>query len=725
MLLHIATALLALQVAAADTVPDSAPAPASAAALADAYLDAGARELVSRARERRLTVDRSVTGYQTLARERITLGVRVLNRERQAFIHESATRLAWRREGTGRVEVLGARYALPLVSGKVRVPGIKGLGTHLAYDPADADLVTASISDDGSSIRHPLAEGSEEHYRFRSGGETHLRLPDGRTIRLVELQVIPRRREFYLASGSLWLEADTHAVVRAVVQPARPWDIELDGDEDDTKDVPGFVKPIRAEIRYITIDYGLWEMRWWLPRLIAFEGVAEVGLLGGMGGTVRYERSYADYHVEGAPLAAREPADTEHEGVLTRCPKPAADEERSLHCSCNAGRCRLFEVVAPADTASLLESPYLPHSIHVEGPALFTEAEMRQITDLIESLRPPLWRLARPSVDWQVARMDLLRYNRVEGLSVGARAVADFGAITSDATLRLGVADLEPNAELGVERQTFARRFRVAGYRRLAVVDPTQRPLGLGNSLSALFLGRDEGDYFRTLGAELIGTPARSAVQWYQWRLFGELQRAATQETDFSVPRLFDEERVFRPNLAAERADQLGASLQLRLDRGMNPVGFRWGADLFVEGSTGTFDFVRPSLTLGATTPLPGRFLGAVEVAGGTAFGDLPVQSGWYLGGAGSVRGYAPLSAGGNAFWRARAEVSNALPGARLVLFSDAGWAGSRDDIQLDPALLSAGVGASFLDGLIRFDIARALRGERQWRAELYFNGNL
>jgi hemolysin activation/secretion protein len=191
------------------------------------------------------------------------------------------------------------------------------------------------------------------------------------------------------------------------------------------------------------------------------------------------------------------------------------------------------------------------------------------------------------------------------------------------------------------------------------------------------------------------------------------------------VPRLFDEERVFRPNLAAERADQLGASLQLRLDRGMNPVGFRWGADLFVEGSTGTFDFVRPSLTLGATTPLPGRFLGAVEVAGGTAFGDLPVQSGWYLGGAGSVRGYAPLSIGGNAFWRARAEVSNALPGARLVLFSDAGWAGSRDDIQLDPALLSAGVGASFLDGLIRFDIARALRGERQWRAELYFNGNL
>jgi len=716
MIIHFAAALLSLHLAAVDTVPTPAAVPA------DAYLDAGARELVSRGRARRETVDHSIIQYRTVARDRISVGLRAVRRDRQVLLRETAARILWRRDAPGEIEMLGARQAMPMFSSTVRVAdGARGSGAFLAFDPSDQDLIRATFGDGDQSIRHPLAAGSEANYRFRSGDTTSMRLPDGRTLRLIELRVIPRRQEFYLADGSLWLDSDTHAVVRAVVRPARPWDIDLDGDEDSS-DVPGIVKPIRAEIRYMTIEYGLWDLRWWMPRILAFEGFAEVGALGGVGSVLRYERTYSEYSVTGDARGS-EPA--EAAAVLTECPKRDRNDPDRLVCRCSGGRCHQFAVRLPADTASLVDSEYLPPSIYVDGNSLITDAEMRELREMLERMQPPVWSLVRPTVRWSVANQDLLRYNRVEGLSVGARADVDFGAIAADGTLRVGVADFEPDVQLGVARQTVRGRYRVAGYHRLAAVDVAQRPFGLGNSLSALFLGRDEGDFFRATGAELAGTPPRTEQQWYRWRVFAEQQRQVVKNTDFSVPHLFDGARDFRPNLPAERADQFGAALDFALHRGLDPAGLRWAADLFVEGAAGTFGYVRPSLALSASAPLPGRFVGALEVAGGTSFGDLPAQSAWYLGGSGSVRGYAPLTAGGTAFWRTRAEVSNQLPGARWVLFSDAGWAGARDDVRFDPLLVSAGAGASFLDGLVRFDLARSLRGERQWRAELYLNGAL
>src|SRR5207245_3289264 len=37
--------------------------------------------------------------------------------------------------------------------------------------------------------------------------------------------------------------------------------------------------------------------------------------------------------------------------------------------------------------------------------------------------------------------------------------------------------------------------------------NPTTRALGVGNSLAALLLGRDDGAYYRTAGAELLVEP--------------------------------------------------------------------------------------------------------------------------------------------------------------------------------------------------------------------------
>jgi hemolysin activation/secretion protein len=120
----------------------------------------------------------------------------------------------------------------------------------------------------------------------------------------------------------------------------------------------------------------------------------------------------------------------------------------------------------------------------------------------------------------------------------------------------------------------------------------------------------------------------------------------------------------------------------------------------------------------------------AVEASAGTSAGSVPAQSLWYLGGPASLRGYAGAAAVGEAFWRARVDLASQATGARLTLFGDAAWAGPRaafaDNAPFAAKpLLAWGVGASFLDGLIRLDVARGLRRPAGWRVDLYWDGAL
>lgn len=53
------------------------------------------------------------------------------------------------------------------------------------------------------------------------------------------------------------------------------------------------------------------------------------------------------------------------------------------------------------------------------------------------------------------------------------------------------------------------------------------------------------------------------------------------------------------------------------------------------------------------------------------------------------------------------------------------GWAGRREEYTRGKPLFGTSVGASFLDGLIRLDLARAVRGPTGWRFDLYFDARL
>ncbi|HEV8382559.1 MAG TPA: BamA/TamA family outer membrane protein [Gemmatimonadales bacterium] len=705
----------------------------SAAGDSGAYLDAEARRLVAAARTRRETIDRSISAYRTRMRERIGVGIRALRRDRMLFRREIALQIDWRRDGVSQISVLGGRQSVPAAIPKPQLPeDLRSDAGDYAFDPADDRLTIGfgrSRPDSGRDstkhrdvvFRHPLAPGSEAYYRFAAGDSSVVVFPNGRTIRLRELRIIPRHLDFRLMSGSFWIDEDSHGVVRALIRPARPFDFEQDVSDEDDKDIPGFVKPIRVEVRYLTIDYGLSTGRWWLPRLIAMDAVATAGSFLQM--PMRYERIYDEYEVSGdtaAPRAPRPPVATAAEDSVARAACHAREEREHISCRCANGRCAAFTVHIPIDTAALIASSDLPPPFGSPNDTLISEGEMAQLTHGLGDLPQAPWQFqARPP------RWGLARYNRVEGLSLGARGELDLGRLQLDAAARIATTDGEPDLVTGVLRETGTARFRLAGYHRLAAVDPTARSLAIGNSLGALVLGRDDGDYFRATGAELTIMPAATLPQRFTIRLYAEQQRRAPQQTDFSFPHALHAEHVFRPNITADSANQFGASLTVRTQRGIDPAYAQWTADLTLDGGAGTYRFGRLSGTLRVTAPLGADLAGGVELAGGMVDGRVPVQSYWYLGGPGTLRGYGGNASSGDAFWRARLELANRWPGARVVVFADVGRAGPREQLSLARPLTGLGIGASFLDGLIRVDLARAVRSPTGWRLDFYTDAAL
>ncbi len=109
--------------------------------------------------------------------------------------------------------------------------------------------------------------------------------------------------------------------------------------------------------------------------------------------------------------------------------------------------------------------------------------------------------------------------------------------------------------------------------------------------------------------------------------------------------------------------------------------------------------------------------------SGGTSGGTLPVQRLWFLGGAYTVRGQPMAAAVGDAYWMTRLELGTNFPLARPTIFADLAWAGDRTKLTENVRPISgAGVGLSFLGGLVRFDLSKGIRPERSVRGNLYLD---
>ncbi|HWV58652.1 MAG TPA: BamA/TamA family outer membrane protein [Longimicrobiales bacterium] len=681
----------------------------------DAYEDAEVRTLVEGARERRERVDRSIAAYEAVSRERISVGLNTPGRERLLYREESVARVRWVRGERGTLEMLGARAVAPVFTTELSVPDAP---IQLVFDPVDDGLVAGLGGPE--FLRHPLDPGSEANYRFRPGDTAGIRLPDGREIRLREVVVEPRHDDPRLIGGSLWIDADSYAVVRAQVRPVRPfqlWELAPDSVRGRERRRPGNGY-IEGEIRQILVEYAYWDNRWWMPAIVVFDGEARIGQL--LAVPLRVERLYTEYSITGDPSPSP-PVPRLEISELRRADAVACDGD-SENCQCRGGRCRLVAIERPEQDSLLIASRHFEGTIYDGGPIL-SEAELEKLAERLQAVALRPWQLADPGFDWRFARGGQVRYNRVEGLSVGGEAGLDFGRASLTGVVRYGIAAERFEPELRASLAGMRVPVEAGVYDRLAVANPATRALGTGNSLMALVFGRDDGEYFRARGVEITRTAGSRLAARVDWRAYYERQSPVAKETDFSFRRWGNDGFAFRDNIAAERADQAGIAMTLRGQHGLNPGAVRLGAEASVVAETGTFDFVRAGATVRMNAPLGDDVAGAVEIAAGTMFGDSPVQSHWFLGGPRTLRGFPGAAASGPSFWRARAEVGTAMPGARITLFADAGWAGARDELAHGRPLVGVGAGFGLFDGLIRFDVARAVRGGSGWRADFYLDG--
>ena len=739
--------------------------PVTAEHLRTAFKTPLARTVLERARAARMSQDSSLMSYEATTYERVSAGMGFsrIGGDRLLFRHEDASHVRWHRKYGAWINVTGSRTALPVAADDDDPDDdMNGDMPGLPYFPGKEPLITFNGSGmvkstvDEHDIVHPLADGAEAYYTYAVGDSITFRLPDGRSVLLRELLVRPRAPKWNLVVGSLWFDNASGQLVRAAYRLSIPmdvWAVVKEQDSTATDDIPIWVMPLispmRAQVSTMYVEYGLYDNRFWLPRLLSTDGDAQVSF---MHVPFKFEQRF-DYQsvnaIDSLPVIQ-----------VTRRPQPPDSLSDSLKdkwrdsvrevrhqqrlaerdsvkrgLKVDTAECRgtsgtrtvtrrersngnyNMAVVIPCDREALAHSPDLPPSIYDEGERVFGEGEKNALIAeaLAMGAQPPFaFGAIPPTFKWG---LEFTRFNRVEGLSTGGLVEQQLGGgYTASLLGRMGYADLEPNVELTLSRTNLTKTIRGRVYNRLVAANDWGNPLSFGSSVSAFLFGRDEGFYYRASGVEL--EYAREQGTLWQWRLFAERERSAAVDNKFSLGA------PFIANVTAQRAAYAGTSYRLGRTLGADPNGFRMFTDLRLEGAvsdSATASYGRGALDLTFTDAF-GGIASALTLSGGSSVGALPAQRRWFLGGAHTVRGELPdTSLSGNAYWLARAEIGGPTRGVRPVVFADMGWVGDRDHMSaIGRPMSGAGIGASVLDGLIRADLSRGIYPRERIRFDMY-----
>jgi hypothetical protein len=825
--------------------------PLTPALEASAFADARARELLHRAREARSSQDSALRSYdaRSYLRMSVGLGIRRLGPERLLFRTEHAGRVRWTRDAGVWVETTGRRSVVPMggaemdLSEATPVPYFPGREA-LWLPSGDMRVVTAEVNE--NDLLHPLATGAEAYYRYETGDSIQIQLTD-RVVRLRELRITARRPEWRAFVGSFWFDAERGNLVRAAYRMAAEIDIWQEVGEEQRRQIRELeqkvatdtgklaqeardkikgikeevrgtriagtlLTPVRAKVSGITVEYGLYQGRFWLPKLNVFEGEM---LATFVRVPLRYEESYRYDAVNGTDSLPRIPRvgeagitadDTLYvsRGYINigSGPRPRTDtsaaalraredsvmrfrqrrgdslqtladsldrikgdtvristlrtmaarnraiirtlERRREECKTDstyfAGTSTMYDgklrigIRFPCDTTKLAHSPDLPASILSNDDRMFSTADRDQLLEGLDFSLQPGWGPQRPQLHTGV---DLLRYNRIEGLSAGASLTSVLGlGYTAHAVGRFGVGDQVFNGEASLSRSNGRSDVAIRAFHRFAVAnDDWGAPLSFGASVANALYSRDEGFYYRTWGAEFGGNrdaPGPMSGVHMRWRVFGERQYSAgvTPNTQVSFGNWVGNAR-FTDNIAADQLVAVGAGAELARSFGIDPRGFRVDARMRAEGAAtnrsdtvGATGYGRMMFDWTVSRPI-GRYALALTGAAGSSIGDLPVQRGFYIGGLNTVRGQFARPTGdgrvGDTFWLGRVELGTAFRAFRPAVFYDAGWAGSRNSLSnMGRPLSGAGAGLSILDGLFRLDVSRGIHPEKKWRTDLY-----
>jgi hypothetical protein len=603
-------------------------------------------------------------------------------------------------------------------------------------------------------LAHPLAQSAESLYTYSIGDSLSIQLPDKRVVRVTELRVRPKKESPALIVGSFWFDNASGQVVRAAYRPGAPRDLFVSVDSDSllqaaadsvaarknsalgTAITKALVSPLKAEISEVVVEYALYEQRFWLPRFRSMDAGGQMSFLKGW---VRVEHrfEYSNVNIRDSLPAVVVMSIPVHKDSVNE--KERNDVVAGLRPD-SVGQCDStghylvtkkseegaipIALLVPCDRSALAKSPALPRSLFDQVDSDAVERERRRLIDDALSLgaQPPadvkslFDKPLLPSLGYGI---NWMRFNRVEGFSVGLEVNRGIGGGYSVRPIgRFGFADRIPNVELQVARTTSTDSVFVAGYRRLISANDWGAPLSFLSSIPAALFGKDDGFYYRATGGELGGgrTMAFARGANVNWRLFAEHQESAPVKLSSALLG-----PDFRPNVDALRGDYYGGSLRAVRTFGLDPSRSSILADVRLEAATGTTDYGRAAFDLTFTQPI-GKFAVGLTTAAGSSIGTLPPQRYWFLGGTQTIRGQrADVAHSGNSFWFTRSELAIQNSIQRTSVFFDAGWAGDRNRIsEVGRPLTGVGFGQSYLNGFVRYDVARGLYPDRKWRFDLY-----
>ncbi len=713
------------------------------------YADPATAALVERARLRHHALDSAVHDYQATVETKLDAA---FARGRFArllplAVLEQVSRVWWQAPNDVKLETLGQRSRTVF-----RGADMDARWSRPWFIPrflGDSIRLMGNDFPDRAAI-HPLAEGAERAYRYAIDDSVEMALP-GRTVRAIAVRVSPFRAGGALVAGQMWLDAGTAEVVRFRFTFVGR---DLWGGHDSLKtrrdsaearrdaDLANRVLRVSADL-----EYGLQGQRFWLPYRQSIVLDIELPWLGGLVVPVTFVSTFSDLRVNsGAPIAFTVPlpdtgatAEVEEGGrgqlktasgdtvqVRGRRHRRGADEaakdstaRREGYTSAGRWPGGRYEIVVPPDSVLRHFAEW-----HDSLSLAFTREDAERVDDLRRDALAlgrtlPRELLPRSSPLLSIDRFaDLMRYDRAEGLALGGGLTWPIGGpyVSLAARARYAFTDRRLQASLALRRDVVGGRTELSVFREMQDADPWARGLELGNTIRALFLAHDEGDYVFAEGAAL----GRS----FAWR------NVADVSLGFRVARERGPNRLAHAGLQ----DLLGgsgrfapldpvrpgtfATVSAGLSGGLITSTWQLGTEL-----TSGAGLTEARAWASASTLLrgPGRLEVRLGVNAGAGLGDSVPQREFRLGGTRTLRGYDAGTLRGVSAYAGSVDVTWRRRGLSPAVFADLGEVAGHGVAFRGEPTVSLGGGLSALAGLIEVHAAHGLRRGARWRFDLVF----
>jgi hypothetical protein len=546
------------------------------------------------------------------------------------------------------------------------------------------NIIRIGEGDEVRDVPHPLSPAGLEAYDFAIRDSLQIRLGP-RVLDVYEVRLRPKDDLQPRAVGAVYIDRETGEVVRMAFSFTRA--ALIDKDLEDVS---------------IVLENALIEGRYWLPRRQEVE--------------IRRTGSWLEYPARGI--------------IRGRWEICCYEVNTGIPASYFAGP---EIVMAPAAERAQKPSPFtgnildsLPGDVRA-----VTDEDVRKVQEEARALvRGQALSRSRSLLLSARHISDIARFNRVEGLALGAGLLQRLGGgLAVAASGRYGFSDEQFKGRGAIEYRTGAGSSLIlTAERQYRDVSDDRETSLVRNTIAAQEFGSDYTDTYDVRGASLTASLARQG-----WRPTLEL---AYERHEPLAVHARPASGSFEPTIPAVSLRESRATLKLDRPTSLTFGGYELGAHLSVsairrEKSPAPREgLLRPSLVLDLERPFGTSRLLLHTIATGVFSGDaVPVQHLVYLGGPTSGPGYDFHEFVGRGGVSQRIELRflapfvpiplgryGRVPGTvTLAPFATAVWIDRSAPFKAArqgwyPAV---GLGALTVFDVLRFDVARGLRDGR------------